>query len=212
MKILVTAGPTREPIDPVRFITNRSTGKMGYAIAEEAERRGHDVLLISGPTAVPTPKVRMLQITTAADMLEAVTREIVWADALVMAAAVADFRPVQSSAEKIKKADGLASLQLEPTTDILSSIRAVKGRRIYVGFAAESRNIQQEAERKLISKGLDMVVANDITRDDAGFESETNAVILITSGRSPCELPLMSKTQVALHIVEWLEEAGKGRE
>ena len=205
MKILVTAGPTREALDPVRFLSNRSTGKMGYSIAAVAAERGHAVRLISGPVVLEAPAgVVLSRVVTAAAMLEAVLAEFEWCDALVMSAAVADWRPTTVAAEKLKKADMSATLELERTPDILAEVGKTKRGRIVVGFAAETENLLSEARRKLASKRLDMIVANDVSRSDAGFEVDTNAVTFVTA-EGLDELPLMSKSQVADRIVRWLE-------
>ena len=208
MNVLVTAGPTREPIDPVRFISNRSTGKMGYALARAAGAHGHDVVLLSGPTALEPPQgVRCLRVTTADEMLRAVSENLAWCDALVMAAAVADWRPVRVADNKLKKRDGPPEIVLEPTVDILSHIASTEGSRIVVGFAAETQSIRENARRKLTNKHLDMIVANDIARRDAGFEVDTNKVLLIEAGGKVHDLPLMSKDAVAAEIIRWLESA-----
>lgn len=205
MRLLVTAGPTREPIDPVRFLSNRSSGRMGYAIAAAAARRGHAVTLISGPVALPAPDgVRVRGVQTAAEMLAAVRAELGACDALVMAAAVADWRPRQVGVQKLKKQAGAPVLELEPTADILLALRPEKGRRLFVGFAAETENLLAEARRKLTAKGLDLIVANDVSQPDAGFEVATNRVTLIPAIGPPDPWPLMPKTEIAERLVEWL--------
>ncbi len=207
MKILVTAGPTREPIDPVRYISNRSSGRMGYAVAEAALQRGHEVALISGPAAISPPAgVRLVLVTTAREMLEAVEGHLEWADALVMSAAVADWRPVRPRRLKIKKNGALPLIRLTRTVDILSAVAGRKGDRIMVGFAAEtgSRHLAREAERKRREKNLDLVVANDVTAPGAGFEVETNQVLFVTA-EGVEQLPLMSKREVGQRIVRWIE-------
>lgn len=206
MKILITAGPTREPIDPVRFISNRSSGKMGYAIARAAAGRGHNTVLVSGPVCLTAPgKVRLVNVLTADEMLAAVSDNLEWCDALVMAAAVCDWRPVVVSGQKIKKGGKPPSLVLEQTPDILASIAGAKGRRIFVGFAAETGNPVAEAARKLTAKNLDLIVANDVSRTDSGFEADTNQVSLLDSAGGARHLPLMSKDSVAGEILLWLE-------
>lgn len=210
MKVLVTAGPTHEPIDPVRFIGNRSSGKMGYALARSALRRGHEVVLVSGPVALARPENAVLvQVKTAEEMLEAVRQHIEWCDALIMAAAVADWRPRCIKAEKIKKRDASMLLRLEPAPDILRTIAPRKGGRIFVGFAAETRNLKEEAVKKMESKQLNLVVANDVGEPGSGFESDTNRVTLISSDGRTDELPLMTKDEVAERIVKWIEERRK---
>lgn len=213
MKILVTAGPTREPIDAVRFISNRSTGKMGYAIASVALRQGHSVVLISGPTPLEPPQgVELVRIMTAAEMLAAVKQKIEWCDALVMAAAVSDWRPARFFKEKLKKEFSPLILPLRQNPDILKTVARQKGEKIYVGFAAETGNIKAEAWRKLRQKNLDLIVANDVSRTDAGFEADTNRVTLFFAGGEHEELPLMAKASVAERIVGWLEQEKKRRD
>jgi len=211
MRMIVTAGPTREYLDPVRFISNRSSGKMGYAIAAAARARGHDVVLISGPVSIPAPPaVRLVSVVSAAEMLVAVESHLEASDALIMAAAVSDWRPVVICDQKLKKLDAGPELILEPTADILMTIKPRKGKRVVVGFAAETAEVEAGARRKLDSKGLDMIVANDVTQADAGFDVDTNRVVLITKTAVPLPLPLMSKREVGERIVEWVEErAGK---
>lgn len=211
MRMIVTAGPTREYLDPVRFISNRSSGKMGYAIAAAARARGHDVVLISGPVSIPAPTaVRLVSVVSAAEMLVAVESHLEASDALIMAAAVSDWRPAVFCDQKLKKLNTGPELRLEPTADILMTIKPRKGKRVVVGFAAETFEVEAEARRKLDSKGLDMIVANDVTQVDAGFDVDTNRVVLITKTAVPLPLPLMSKREVGERIVEWVEErAGK---
>ena len=206
MRILITAGPTREAIDPVRFLSNRSSGKMGYALARVAARRGHAVTLISGPVALrPPAKVSFVAVMTADEMLAAVKRYLSRCDALIMTAAVADWRPRRVSAQKIKKATGYRLLRLEPTPDILKTLRSKKGRRVFVGFAAETERVLAEARRKLAEKGLDLIVANDVSRPDSGFEVDTNQVTLMDASGGVRALPLMTKLKVAARILAWLE-------
>ncbi len=201
-RVLVTAGPNREPIDPVRFISNRSTGRMGYALAAAAWRRGADVVLVSGPTGLEVPHgVRCVRGDTAAEMRTAVAREFDAATMLFMAAAVADYRPATPSAQKLKKQAGPLLLELERTVDILAELRGRAGDRLVIGFAAETDNLVANAERKRRSKALDLVVANDVAGADTGFEVETNAVVLIdAAGRT--DVPLASKDEVADRILD----------
>lgn len=201
-RVLVTAGPNREAIDPVRFISNRSTGRMGYALAGAAWRRGAEVVLVSGPTALPDPRgVRCLRVQTAAEMHEAVRREFAAATMLVMAAAVADYTPAAPHAQKLKKTPGPLRLELTRTVDILGALRGRAGGRLMVGFAAETEDVSGNAERKLRGKGLDLIVANDVTAPGAGFAVETNAVTLIdATGRT--ELALASKDEIADRILD----------
>ncbi|MDD5482031.1 MAG: phosphopantothenoylcysteine decarboxylase [Kiritimatiellae bacterium] len=206
MKIIVTAGPTREPIDPVRFIGNRSSGKMGYAVAAAALRRGHSVVLISGPVAIAPPAgVKLRKVVTAREMLADVRSRLPWCDALVMTAAVADWRPAVCARMKIKKTGEGALLRLKPNPDILKAVAPRKGRRIFVGFAAETGRLRTEALRKLREKKLDMIVANDVGRPDSGFEAETNRVVLFSAGGEETQLPLMAKTKIAARIIKWIE-------
>ena len=206
MRILITAGPTREPLDPARFLSNRSSGKMGYALARVAARRGHVVTLISGPVALrPPAKVSFVGVMTADEMLAVVKLHLSNSDALIMAAAVADWRPRRVRAQKIKKTKGPQVLRLEPTPDILKQLRSKKGRRVFIGFAAETERILSGARRKLAGKGLDLIVANDVSRPDAGFDVDTNRVMLLAASGRVQALPLMTKMKVAARILDWLE-------
>ncbi len=199
--IVVTAGGTQEPVDPVRCLTNHSTGKMGYAIAEAARNRGADVTLISAPTALIKPAgIKVINVKTAGEMLKAVLETTRKADALIMSAAVADFRPASPSGKKIKRQDlSDLTLQLEKTSDILGQ---AKGDFIRVGFAAESNNIVDNATDKVKRKKLDLIIANDITAKDSGFGTETNKVTIIDSKGKVDELPLMPKAEVADKILD----------
>ena len=201
--IVVTAGGTQEPVDPVRCLTNRSSGKMGYAVAEAARNRGAQVTLISAPTTLPHPTgIKVIGVNTAEEMLKAVQEAVKKADALIMAAAVADFRPITTARKKIKRADlSDLTLELEKTPDILSQ---VKGDFIRVGFAAESHDVVANARDKMKRKGLDLIVANDITEKDCGFGTETNRVTIIDSKGKVEELPLLPKGEVADKILDRL--------
>ncbi len=202
MRILVTAGPTREYIDPVRFISNRSSGKMGFAIAGAARQAGHDVRLISGPVTIDAPVgVDYISIVSADDMLHEVQNNIDWCDVLIMSAAVADWKPERISNSKLKKSDMSDCLKLVRTPDILNTIKQKKGDRIFVGFAAESGAPEKEAARKLREKGLDLIVANDISRADAGFAVDTNCVTLLFANGDKKEWPLMSKDEIGRRLV-----------
>jgi phosphopantothenoylcysteine decarboxylase/phosphopantothenate--cysteine ligase len=206
MRILITAGPTREHLDPVRFISNRSTGKMGFALAERAAARGHAVTLIAGPVACDTPAgVRRIDVVSACEMLDAVRRELAAAQALIMCAAVADWRPKRPSPVKLKKRDMPPILELEPNPDILLTLRPDKGGRLFVGFAAETGDPLAEAQRKLAAKGLDLLVANDVSQSDAGFAVDTNRVMLLAPGCDTERLPLLTKHAVADRILDRLE-------
>ena len=201
-RVLVTAGPNREPLDPVRFLSNRSTGRMGYAVAAAAWRRGAEVVLVSGPTALPAPYgVRCERVGTAAEMHAAVLCEIDAATMVCMAAAVADYRPARPAAQKLKKQPGPLHLELERTIDILAALRGRPGERLMVGFAAETENVVGNADRKRRDKQLDLIVANDVSGTDTGFEVETNAVVLIDAhGRE--QVPLASKEEIADRILD----------
>jgi phosphopantothenoylcysteine decarboxylase/phosphopantothenate--cysteine ligase len=207
--VVVTAGPTREPIDAVRFVGNRSSGRQGYAIAEEAARRGADVTLVSGPTALPDPfGVRMVRVETAAEMLVAVEEALEGAELVIAAAAVVDLRPVAPLGGKIKKAEAPESISLEVTADILASLGARKGARMLVGFAAEAGDPVPSARAKLTAKNLDLIVANDITAEGAGFDILTNRVILVDKAATT-ELPVMDKRAVARAVLDRVETLRK---
>lgn len=205
-RLLVTAGGTQEPMDPVRHITNRSSGKMGYALAEAARDAGAQVTLVSAPTALPAPfGVEVAPVRTAAEMAEAVLGRVDESDILVMAAAVADYRPRQAAAHKIKKGGADLTLELERTVDILAAVaerRAVSGRpQVVVGFAAETRDLLENAAAKLRAKRLDLLVANDVSASDSGFEVDTNRVVLLRPEAAPEPLPLMDKFAAAEEIL-----------
>jgi phosphopantothenoylcysteine decarboxylase/phosphopantothenate--cysteine ligase len=209
--VVVTAGGTREPLDAVRALTNRSSGKMGFAVAAEAARRGAEVVLVAGPGGLPTPAgVRRVDVETALEMREAVFAELPRADALVMAAAVADFRPAERAEHKIKKedlpGDAAPTLALVRNPDILAEASRRPGRGVVVGFAAESRDVLAAARRKLERKGCDLLVANDVSRADAGFDSDSNAVSFVWPGGDVEELPLLSKTEVAARLWDRVEK------
>ena len=198
-RMLVSAGPTQEPIDPVRFISNRSSGKMGYAIAEAAQARGAQVVLVTGPTAQPAPRgVEIVSVATAEEMLKALSARLAWSTTVIMAAAVADFRPTHPASQKIKKQGRTAqTLDLERTTDILASLSAQRTTQLMVGFAAETNDLIAHAKDKLKAKGLDLIVANDVTMEGAGFGSDQNAAVLIDRQGGMTELSLMSKRALA---------------
>lgn len=203
-KVLVTAGPTREALDPVRFITNRSSGKMGYAIAEAARDRGAEVTLVSGPVSLPAlPGISLVKVESTQDLFDTMVRLAPAQDVLIQAAAPADFRPRQESAQKIKKqADGGLKLDLVQTRDVAKALGEQKKLgQVFVGFAAETENHLDNARRKLKSKHLDLIALNDVSREDAGFDVDTNALTLITEGGAE-ELPLMSKTAAADKLLD----------
>jgi len=202
-RVLVTAGPTWEALDPVRFISNRSSGKMGFALARVAKRRGAAVTLVSGPTGLrPPPGVRFVQVESASQMRDAVMENLGEATVVVKAAAVADYRPEQIHEGKIKKEQENFVLSLTRTPDILAEVGARKGDRILVGFAAETRALLENARQKLIRKNLDWIVANDVTKPGSGFATETNQVTLISREGTLEELPEMSKEEVAWVILD----------
>jgi phosphopantothenoylcysteine decarboxylase/phosphopantothenate--cysteine ligase len=197
-RILVTAGPTREPLDPVRFISNYSSGKMGYAIAAEARRRGAEVTLVSGPTQLAPPVgVDLAPVETAQEMFEAVVSRYDRLDVVIKAAAVADFRPQQRSMQKLKKQATRPVLEMERTPDILSYLGEHKSRQVLVGFALESEDLLENASTKLNQKNLDMIVANDLTDPVAGFEVDTNLVTILYPSGETIKLPVMSKKELA---------------
>ncbi len=221
--VLITAGGTREPLDPVRALTNRSSGKMGFAIAAAAARRGAEVVLVAGPTPLPTPDgVKRVDVETALEMHEAVATELASATVFVGAAAVADFRPERRAAHKIKKeslggsaGDGSLELRLVPNPDILAEVgarsRAEGGARVVVGFAAESRDLRAAARRKLSQKQCDLVVANDISRAEAGFESDSNAVVFVWPDRDDEVLELAPKPAIAGELLDRIEALRRER-
>ena len=205
--ILVTAGPTREDIDPVRFLTNRSSGKMGYALAEAAIRRGAHVILVSGPTDLPVPEgTDWVPVRTTEEMRTAVLDRSRDANVIIMAAAVSDYRPAASSRQKLKRGENTFTLQLEPTPDILAELGRDKGSRVLVGFAAETDDIAENARRKLTRKGVDMIVANDVTQEGAGFDGNTNIVTLFLRDGREIPLPKLSKFDVANRILDRILE------
>ena len=206
-KVLVSAGPTIAPIDPVRYLTNRSTGKMGYAIAEEARDRGAEVILVSGPTNLNPPKnVRIINIKTNEEMKNEIFNNFEWADIVIKSAAVADYKPKEYSKEKIKKGEGDLNICLTRDNDILKSLGDIKTHQILVGFAAESNDVLKNAEKKLKNKNLDFIVANDITSSDTGFGSEDNKVVIISKNNEKLELEKMSKKEVASNIFDMILE------
>lgn len=206
-KVLVSAGPTIAPIDPVRYITNRSTGKMGYAIAKEARDRGAEVILVSGPTNLEPPKnVKIINIKTNEEMKKEILQNFKWADIVIKSAAVADYKPKEYSKEKIKKGEGDLNICLTRDNDILKFLGEIKTHQVLVGFAAESDNVLQNAERKLKNKNLDFIVANDITSSDTGFGSEDNKVVILSKNNEKLELEKMSKKKVASNIFDMILE------
>lgn len=206
-KVVVTAGGTQEPIDPVRSITNRSSGKQGFAMAQAALDYGAKVTLITGPTELSAPiGVDRIDVQTAEQMHAAVLDAIPGTDVLIMAAAVADFRPASPAAHKLKREKGVPQIYLEPTPDILASVSQFKSTsgfpRVMIGFAAESQDLLSNARRKLHAKGLDLIIANDITVTDAGFAVDTNRVTILDAGGGEATLPLLSKSEVSEAVLE----------
>jgi phosphopantothenoylcysteine decarboxylase/phosphopantothenate--cysteine ligase len=202
-KVLVTAGPTREPIDPVRFLSNRSSGKMGYSVAEAAARRGAKVVLISGPTALETPEdVERVDVRSAEEMLRAVQARFPECTLAFFAAAVADYRVAEPSESKIKRAQEMLTLRLEPNPDILATVAREKGNRLVVGFAAETENLAENARKKLAQKNADLIVANDVTAEGAGFDVDTNVVTLFSRDERNLPLPRLTKAEVAQCILD----------
>ena len=206
-KVLVSAGPTIAPIDPVRYITNRSTGKMGYAIAKEARDRGAEVILVSGPTNLEPPKnVKIINIKTNEEMKKEILQNFKWADIVIKSAAVADYKPKEYSKENIKKVEVDLNIFLTRDNDILKFLGEIKTHQVLVGFAAESDNVLENAERKLKNKNLDFIVANDITSSDTGFGSEDNKVVILSKNNEKLELEKMSKKKVASNIFDMILE------
>ena len=207
-RVLVSAGPTQEPIDPVRFISNRSSGKMGYAIAEAAQARGAQVVLVTGPTALPAPRgIEVIPVATAEDMLKALSARLSWSTIVIMAAAVADFRPAHPASQKTRKQGRTSqTLDLERTTDILTSLSAQRSTQLMVGFAAETNDLIAHAKRKLTAKGLDLIVANDVTIEGAGFGSDQNTATLIDRHGVMTELTMMPKRALADAILNRAHE------
>jgi len=205
LRILVTAGATLEPLDPVRYMSNRSTGKMGYALARAARRRGAKVSLVSGPTALKPPRdVALSRVKTAEEMRRTVLAECQQYDVIIKAAAVLDWRPKETAQHKIKKGRGVQTLELVENPDILAELGCSRGnnRCLLVGFAAETQNLIANAQEKLKKKNLDLIVVNDVSREDAGFEADTNAVKIVYRDGRMEELPLMTKEEVADQLLD----------
>ena len=202
-RVLVTAGPTNEPIDPVRYITNHSSGKMGYAIAVQARRRGADVVLISGPTALHVPGgLTFVGVSNAREMRDRVMEHAEDATVIVKAAAVADYRPAVESATKLKKSRETMTLSLERNPDIIAELGAGKGNRVLVGFAMETEDLEKNARDKLRAKNMDFIVANNLSEEGAGFMYDTNMVTILYRDGSVEALPLMTKMEVAETVLD----------
>lgn len=201
--VLITAGPTCEDLDPVRYITNRSSGKMGFAVAEVAALRGAKVILVSGPVNLETPAgVERIDVRSAEEMHRAVLERVNDASIAILAAAVADYRPVERHSEKVKKTNGSLAISLEPTPDILADVAKNKGEKIVVGFAAETHHVAENARKKLAAKKADLIVANDVTVEGAGFDHDTNVVTLFSRDGRDLALPKLTKSEVAGRILD----------
>lgn len=204
-RLLITAGPNHEPLDPVRYISNRSSGKMGYALARLGVRRGAEVTLISGPTWITPPaRVRLISVKTAEDMRAAVLTEFPWATAVLMAAAVADYHPERFVAKKLKRGEGPVQLKLKPNPDILGELGMKKDGKILIGFAAETEELIANAQKKLREKNLDLIVANNVTEEGSGFDGDTNIATILDRRGGVYPLPLMSKDELADRIYDYL--------
>ena len=202
-RVVVTAGPTREYIDPVRYISNPSTGKMGYTLADRAAKRGAEVVLISGPVGLDCPAgVKLISVTTTVEMAQAVKDNVAAADVLFMAAAVADYRPAEVAGQKMKKSEGVPQIKLEPTEDILKAVSSAKGRCFLVGFAAETDNVIENAKGKLREKELDLIVANKVGAPDSGFGIDTDLAAVISSDSEEIALSMMSKVELSDEILD----------
>jgi phosphopantothenoylcysteine decarboxylase / phosphopantothenate---cysteine ligase len=209
--VLVTAGPTQEPIDPVRMIANRSSGKMGYAISQDAAERGARVILVSGPVDIPVlAGVELVRVQTAAEMFDAVMKHLPDAQVVIGAAAPADYTPKSPRSQKIKKSDQALTIELEPTRDIIAEVGRIKDGRIVVAFAAETENVIENAKEKIEKKNADFVVANDVSRSDIGFGADENEVTIIGRDGSVYELPRISKREVGNKILDLIKEMVNG--
>jgi len=212
VRFLITAGPTREPIDPVRYLSNRSSGKMGYAIAEAAIDAGHEVVLISGPVDLDPPRdAELVSVSTSDEMFDAVHDHLKDRDVLVMCAAVADYKPKQVSETKIKKRDANLSLELTPTHDILATLPKQDRQYLVVGFAAETENVEANARKKLQEKNCDIVVANDVSRADSGMESDANEVTILFRGGEMKKISRAPKKIVARELIKIFENVCEKR-
>jgi len=209
MKFLITAGPTREPIDPVRYLSNRSSGKMGYAIAEAALEAGHEVVLISGPVALTAPpRAQIIRVNTADEMYDAVHTNLAGIDIAVLCAAVADFKPAEYIPRKIKKSEGIPTIKLVPTRDILASLGVLSEKYfLLAGFAAETEELKKNAREKLQKKHCDVVIGNDVSAPGLGFESDENELVIFLHDQSSRVLPRGSKRELANALVKILCEA-----
>jgi phosphopantothenoylcysteine decarboxylase/phosphopantothenate--cysteine ligase len=212
VKFLITAGPTREPLDPVRYLSNRSSGKMGYAIADAAIAEGHDVVLISGPVNLDPPRAaKFMSILTADEMFDAVHRHIAACDVLVMCAAVADYKAAKISPHKLKKNDAPISLELAPTRDILGSLGKQDRQFLVVGFAAETRDLETNAQKKLREKNCDMIVGNDVSSADLGMESDENAVTIFFRNGESKKISRTFKKNIARELIKIISNVREKR-
>jgi len=203
IKVLVTAGPTQEPIDPVRYITNPSTGKMGYALAQAARERGAKVVLVSGPTTLSSPEgVETIRVRTAGEMAKEALAKVRGCDVVIGAAAVADYTPAKTSDHKMKKSSSELAINLKPTIDIMAQLGKRKGKRLLVGFSVETRDLIENSKKKLEKKNLDMIVCNDVTRAGAGFATDTNIVTILDRKGGSEQLPQMSKLETAHRVLD----------
>jgi len=207
VRFVITAGPTREAIDPVRYLSNRSSGKMGYAIAEAAIESGHEVVLISGPVNLDPPLgVQLTSVTTADEMYDAVHRHVPECDVLVMCAAVADYKPAQASLQKIKKSEKYLSLDLVPTRDILASLAKRERQFLVVGFAAETNDVEENAQKKLRDKNCDIIVANNVSDPNYGMESDENEVTIFFKSGAPQKISRAPKKNIARALINIFEK------
>ena len=212
MKLIVTAGPTREPLDPVRYLSNRSSGKMGYAIAAAALEEKHEVVLVSGPVALAAPAgAELVHVTTGEEMFAAVSEQLGQCDVLVMCAAVCDYRPAQYAGQKLAKRRGRFSLELEATRDILASLTNKPNDCFVVGFAAETQELEANAKRKLREKNCDLIVANDVSRTDLGMDAEENEVLIFSPNDAPKKIPRAKKSELARVLLKIILHAREKR-
>ncbi len=212
MKFVVTAGPTREPLDPVRYLSNRSSGKMGYSIAAAALEEKHEVVLISGPVALAAPSgAELVPVTTGEEMFAAISKQLGQCDVLVMCAAVCDYRPAQYERQKLPKRRGRFSLELEATRDILASLTNRPNDCFVVGFAAETHELEANAERKLREKNCDLMVANDVSRTDLGIDAEENEVVVFSPNDAPKKIPRAKKSELARLLLKIILNAREKR-
>ncbi len=208
MKFVVTAGPTREPLDPVRYLSNRSSGKMGYAIAAAALEEKHEVVLISGPVALAAPAgAKVVRVITGDEMFAAISAAVAGCDVFVMCAAVCDYKPAHSSPAKLKKSREPFALELVPTRDLLASLTSAPHDYFVVGFAAETQELEQNAARKLVEKHCDLLVANDVSRADVGMDSDENELVIFRKNGASKKIPRAKKTEVARALLKIILDA-----